>query len=70
MLEGFSEADVRAICGENAARAYGFDVEKLCPVADRIGHEMSDVLDSNGQLAAEAKKYPRAGRADRFGSTL
>jgi len=70
VMKGLSEGDIRAMCGENAARAYGFDVEKLRPVAERIGHRMEDVLDPQGPLAREAQKYPRAGRADRFGSTL
>jgi predicted TIM-barrel fold metal-dependent hydrolase len=40
MLEtfrGLPEAEVAAMLGGNAARVYGFDAEKLAPVAARIG---------------------------------
>ena len=42
MLEAFGglpEAETAAMLGGNAARVYGFDVEKLAPVAARIGPE-------------------------------
>jgi len=42
MLEAFRglpEAEAAALLGGNAARVYGFDVEKLAPVAARIGPE-------------------------------
>jgi len=42
MLEAFRglpEAEAAAMLGGNAARVYGFDVEKLAPVAARIGPE-------------------------------
>ena len=44
MLEtfrGLPEAEIAAMLGGNAARVYGFDVEKLAPLAARIGPEKS-----------------------------
>jgi predicted TIM-barrel fold metal-dependent hydrolase len=44
MLEtfrGLPEAEVAAMLGGNAARVYGFDVEKLAPLVARIGPEKS-----------------------------
>jgi len=44
MLEAFRgvpEDELAAILGGNAARVYGFDVEKLAPLAARIGPEKS-----------------------------
>jgi hypothetical protein len=42
MLEAFRglpEDEIAAMLGGNAARVYGFDVEKLAPLAARIGPE-------------------------------
>ncbi len=36
---GLPEGDVAAMLGANAARVYGFDTEKLAPLAARIGPE-------------------------------
>jgi hypothetical protein len=36
-------AQVRAILGENAARLYGFDLEKLAPLASRFGPTPEEV---------------------------
>jgi predicted TIM-barrel fold metal-dependent hydrolase len=44
MLEAFRgvpELELEALLGGNAARVYGFDVEKLAPLAARIGPEKS-----------------------------
>jgi predicted TIM-barrel fold metal-dependent hydrolase len=38
-LSGVPEDDLAAMLGGNAARVYGFDVEKLAPLAARIGPE-------------------------------
>jgi predicted TIM-barrel fold metal-dependent hydrolase len=38
---GIPEAELAAMLGGNAARAYGFDIEKLAPLAARIGPEKS-----------------------------
>lgn len=42
-------ADTRRILGLNAAELYGFDLEKLAPVVDRIGLTVEDI---HGQGAA------------------
>jgi hypothetical protein len=34
---GLPQDDIAAILGGNAAEFYGFDVEKLAPLVDRIG---------------------------------
>jgi hypothetical protein len=41
---GLPEAEVRAMLGENAAEAYGFDLEKLDPLAGQVGPEVSNLL--------------------------
>ncbi|NQZ95279.1 MAG: amidohydrolase [Myxococcales bacterium] len=40
-LRGLPEADIAAILGGNAARFYDLDVEKLAPIAARVGPEKS-----------------------------
>jgi len=39
VLSGLPENEIEAILGGNAAEFYGFDVEALTPLADRIGPE-------------------------------
>ena len=41
-FRGIPEPEIRAMLGENAAGLYGFDVEKLAPLVDRIGPKLSD----------------------------
>ena len=41
VLGGLPEDDIAAILGGNAAEFYGFDVEALQPLVDRIGPEKS-----------------------------
>ncbi len=41
-FRGVPEPEIRAMLGENAAGLYGFDVEKLAPLVDRIGPKLSD----------------------------
>jgi predicted TIM-barrel fold metal-dependent hydrolase len=36
-FKGLPEDEITAMLGGNAARVYGFDVEKLAPLAARIG---------------------------------
>jgi predicted TIM-barrel fold metal-dependent hydrolase len=38
-FRGTPDADLEAMLGGNAARVYGFDLEKLAPLAARIGPE-------------------------------
>lgn len=42
-FSGLPEAEVRAMLGENAARLYGFDLEKLRPLARKAGVMPADV---------------------------
>jgi predicted TIM-barrel fold metal-dependent hydrolase len=42
-FRGVPEADARAMLGENAARVFGFDTEKLGQVVDRVGPAVDDV---------------------------
>lgn len=37
------EAEVRLMVAENAARVFGFDLEKLAPVAERIGPRVDEI---------------------------
>ena len=39
VLGGLPEHEIEAILGGNAAAFYGFDIEALTPLADRIGPE-------------------------------
>ncbi|MEE8557093.1 MAG: amidohydrolase family protein, partial [Myxococcota bacterium] len=41
-FRGVPEPEIRAMLGGNAAALYGFDVEKLAPLVDRIGPKLSD----------------------------
>lgn len=43
-FDGIPEAELRAMLGGNAAKLYGFDVEKLAPLAARIGPRASDFV--------------------------
>lgn len=42
-FHGIPEKDARMILGENAARVYGFDAEKLAPLVERIGPRLQDL---------------------------
>ena len=39
----WDEADVRRVVTENAARVYGFDVEALTPVAEKVGPTVDEI---------------------------
>ena len=43
-FHGVPEEDVRAILSENPARVYGFDLDDLQPIADRVGPRMQDLV--------------------------
>ena len=42
-FSGFDPAEVRAMVETNAAGLYGFDLERLRPIGDRIGPRVDDV---------------------------
>ena len=42
-LHGAPEAEIRAILGENAARVYGFDLEKLDAIAAQVGPTIDQI---------------------------
>ena len=50
---GIPEADVRTMLGENAARAYGFDLEALRPLADQIGPTVEKVAEPLAEIPAD-----------------
>jgi len=39
----YPEGEIRAILGESAAKLYGFEVEKLAPVVEKIGPALADI---------------------------
>jgi len=39
------EPEIRAMLGETAADVYGFDLEQLRPIADRVGPTVGDVAE-------------------------
>jgi predicted TIM-barrel fold metal-dependent hydrolase len=41
---GITDAEVRALLGENAARCYGLDLSTLQSLADAVGPTMEDIL--------------------------
>jgi predicted TIM-barrel fold metal-dependent hydrolase len=57
---GIDHDEVQAMIGLNTARMYGFDVDALRPIADRIGPLVSDVDQplSPRSLPVEAEKCP------------
>jgi hypothetical protein len=42
----YPEAEIRAILGESAVNAYGFDPEVLLPVAEKVGPTLSEITGS------------------------
>ena len=56
---GLPEREVRPLLGENAARCYGFDLEQLAPIAQRIGPEVEDLMDgpNDEDLARDGTAY-------------
>jgi len=58
---GAPVGEVRAMVGENAARFYGFDLDRLRPIGDRIGPRVADVA----VPLAEAD-YPRDSTCNAF----
>ena len=39
----YPEDETRALLGTNATKVYGFDLEILGPIADKIGPRLSDI---------------------------
>lgn len=58
-FHGLPPTEVAMILGENAARCFGFDVEALRPVADRIGPTVAeiDVPPTEQELAEEVPPF-------------
>ena len=63
---GVDPAEIQQMCALNVARVYGFDLEKLAPIAARVGPtkaEISEPLDL-ATLPHEAQKCPAFGDTD------
>lgn len=45
-----TESEIRAICGENAARVYDFDLAKMAPLAAEHGFAIEDILNMPAEL--------------------
>jgi predicted TIM-barrel fold metal-dependent hydrolase len=54
-FDGISPGPIRKILAENAAGAYGFDLQTLRPVADRIGPTLDEVLNRPVEPAPELR---------------
>ena len=52
-FHGASEEDLRRVLGGNAAALYGFDLERLQPIADRVGPTVDE-------LSSPSRASPRA----------
>jgi predicted TIM-barrel fold metal-dependent hydrolase len=48
-----TEAELRKVLGENAAAVYGFDMDKLAPLAARVGPTVDEVATPLDKLPAE-----------------
>jgi predicted TIM-barrel fold metal-dependent hydrolase len=64
MFAGLSEQEIRTLTADTAARAYGFDLDALRAVADRIGPTVVEV--STPLPSAEWPVYPRDTRCAVF----
>ena len=56
---GLPEAEVRAMLGDDAAEAYGFDLAKLAALAERVGPQVSELFRGPNQedLAKDGTAY-------------
>ena len=54
MFHDWDPADVRKVLTENPAELYGFDVDALAPVAERIGPTVAEIAQPVTELPAEA----------------
>ena len=43
----YPESEIHALLGENAAKVYGFDLEKLRPIGDRVGPTLDAIRKGN-----------------------
>jgi predicted TIM-barrel fold metal-dependent hydrolase len=50
----WSESDLRKIFAENAAKVYGFDLEKLAPLAAEVGPSVAEIATPLGTAPADA----------------
>jgi predicted TIM-barrel fold metal-dependent hydrolase len=55
---GVDPVEVQAIVGGNAARLYGFDVDALRPVADRVGPRVDEVARPLEEIPKDAERCP------------
>jgi hypothetical protein len=46
LFSGLPEDEARKILGTNAASVYGFDLDKLQPLADRIGPTVDEIAEA------------------------
>jgi predicted TIM-barrel fold metal-dependent hydrolase len=60
-LGGIPEHEQRLILGENAARLYGFDLDELDPVAQRVGLPVADLAERYDNPALSHTQVDRPG---------
>ena len=60
-FSSFDPVDVRAMVETNAARFYGFDLDRLRPIGDRIGPSVEDV-----RRSLPAEEYPADSTCNAF----
>ena len=61
-FQGVPVADTERMLAGNAAKLYGFDLDRLCTVADQIGH--LSYFDAAAVLACEDPQRFRSGAAE------
>jgi hypothetical protein len=44
----YPEEEIRSILGTNAAKVYGFDVDRLQPIVDEIGPTIAEIRGEAG----------------------
>ena len=43
----YPEEEITALLGGNAAKVYGFDIEKLRPIGDQVGPSLESIRQTN-----------------------
>jgi predicted TIM-barrel fold metal-dependent hydrolase len=66
-VAGITEAQARAILGENVAKIYGLDMEKLSKIAERVGPTVDEILGvpANTDPSAALPNMIKTTRVDR-----
>jgi predicted TIM-barrel fold metal-dependent hydrolase len=56
LFSAFPEKELRAVLGGNCAELYGFDLDKLAPIAERVGPGVDELATPLDSLPADANE--------------